>query len=106
MHSPLYGARPVNFIHDQFLVEITIATAAEGAAEVGRLMNQAGKRWMPDVSPTTVPALSRCWSKDAVAVHDANGRLTVWEEKRKEEKPSVATEVDSGDCAAAFDAIH
>jgi DNA polymerase I-like protein with 3'-5' exonuclease and polymerase domains len=80
--SVLLGSHPVDFVHDQALVESPEEIAAECAEEVGHIMNETGKKWMPDVPPRTVPCLARCWSKNAVDVRDASGRLQVWEERK------------------------
>lgn len=79
--SPLYNARPVNFPHDQFLVECDEATAADGAREVERLMNAAGKAVLPDVPVKAKPLLARRWSKLAKRLTDKNGKLIPWEPK-------------------------
>lgn len=81
-NSPLFGARVVLFIHDQFLVEIEESRAAAGAKEVERLMNQAGAEILPDVPVRAEPALARRYSKHAKRVVDANGNLTAWEDAR------------------------
>ena len=78
--SVLYGARPVNFVHDEILAEVREDIAHEQATEMGRLMREAANRFLPDVPmPEMKPALSRCWSKDAKSLRDAGGRLIVWE---------------------------
>lgn len=79
--SPLYGSRPVMFIHDQIICEVPIPTAHEAATELGRLMCLYGSQFMPDVPLTTTPCLSTCFSKDAVAIYDKNGRLLPWSPK-------------------------
>jgi DNA polymerase I-like protein with 3'-5' exonuclease and polymerase domains len=61
--SVLYGSRVVNFVHDEFLVEVPKDTAAECAAEVGRLMVEAANVWMPDVPAKTTPKITDCWQK-------------------------------------------
>ena len=77
--SPLYGSRIVNFIHDEFLVEVPEAWAHECADEVVRLMEAAGQRWCPDVPPRAEPALMRRWMKAAEPAYDDKGRLIPWE---------------------------
>lgn len=77
--SILYGCRIVNFVHDQFLVEVpNDEWAHERAQEVGRLMVQEANKWLPDVPATTTPCLATCWSKDAEAFYDGAGRLIPW----------------------------
>lgn len=79
--SPLYGARIVNYIHDQFILEIDEARAHEGALELARLMVEGAKPFLPDVPPTvSKPVVARCWSKKARQVWK-NGRLVPWEEE-------------------------
>lgn len=81
--SPLFGARPVNFIHDQFLVEVLEdGREARAAEEVSRLMNEAGAEVLPDVPVKCEPILARRWSKLASKVIDESGRLTAWEDLR------------------------
>lgn len=77
--SILFGCRIVNFVHDQFLVEVPDDDLAhDRAQEVGRLMVQEANKWLPDVPATTTPCLATCWSKDAEAVYDERGRLIPW----------------------------
>ena len=76
--SPLFGSRTVNFIHDEFILEVPEATAHECSVEVVRVMEEAGKVWMPDCPPRAEPALMRRWAKDAEPVY-RDGRLVPWE---------------------------
>jgi DNA polymerase-1 len=78
--SPLFGSRIVNFIHDEFLFEVPIDRAHEAAWAANEIMEAAGRRWMPDCPPRSVPALMERWYKDAEDVYE-NGRLTVWRPK-------------------------
>lgn len=82
--SPLYGARPVNFIHDQFLVEVKEDGREFAAAEeLGRLMNAAGALILPDVPVKCEPILARRWSKLANGITNDSGELVgVWEDMR------------------------
>lgn len=79
--SPLYGSRIVNFIHDQFIVEVPEEIGHECAMEVGRLMRLGAEPFIPDVPATCTPCLASCWSKEAEAVYDDNGRLIPWKPK-------------------------
>jgi len=77
--SPLYGSRPVNFIHDQFLLEVPEAHGHEAVMRLAELMVEGALPFLPDVPPTVKqPMLARCWSKDAQQVW-SNGRLIPWE---------------------------
>lgn len=74
----LFGSRPVNFIHDQYLVEVLDDELAhERAMAVAEIMVAAAKRAIPDVTPKVEPLLCRYWSKDAKAVYK-DGRLVPW----------------------------
>lgn len=75
------GARPGNFIHDQFLVEVAEAQGDSAARAVGSLMNLAGAEILPDVPVKCEPILARRWSKRAEEVK-ASGVLVPWEDPR------------------------
>jgi DNA polymerase-1 len=82
--SPLFGSRNVAFVHDQFVVETPDTPNAHDAAEeVGRIMVEEARKFLPDLVVTCTPALARRWSKNVEAVFDKEGRLTVWDEKQK-----------------------
>lgn len=77
--SILFGDRPVNFIHDQFLIETPIGPGAhDHAMRVKEIMETVTRPFLPDVPATTDPCLASCFSKKADAVLDKNGRLLVW----------------------------
>lgn len=73
--SMLFGCRPVNFVHDQWLIEAPEESAAEAALEVRDVMVAAAVPFIPDVPATCTPALCRWWSKESFAKYDENGRL-------------------------------
>lgn len=78
--SPLFGSRPVNFIHDQFLIETRDNQYAHDAAvETGRIMRASAHKYLKHVGMRELePCLCRMWSKDAEAKFDQNGRLIPW----------------------------
>lgn len=79
--SPLFGSRIANYVHDEFLVETPLANGHEAAHELSRIMREEANRWLPDVpfkAPDPEPLLMSVWSKDAIAIHDVNGRLVPW----------------------------
>lgn len=76
--SPMYGSRLIMYTHDEFVVETREERGHEVAHELVRLMIEGASMWLPDVKPTTEPVLMRMYSKEAVPVHDANGRLVPW----------------------------
>jgi len=77
----LFGSRIVDFIHDELLMEVPIRTAHECAQRVVHLMEEAGRRWCPGVSPPAEPALSYRWRKRAEPTFSLDGRLIPWEDR-------------------------
>jgi hypothetical protein len=78
--SPLWGSHPVNFLHDELILEVPIANAHEAACELARRMEDSMKSIVGDNWPLKCePALMKAWHKDAKAVYDNNRRLTLWE---------------------------
>ena len=74
----LFGSRPVNFIHDQYLVEVLDDERAhDRAMAVADIMVAAARRAVPDVTPGVEPLLCRYWSKYAKAIYK-DGRLVPW----------------------------
>ena len=83
--SPLYGCRIVNYIHDEFMLEVPDDHRAEAAArELARLMILGANEFLPDVPATATPLLARRWSKDAEPVYNESGALIPWEEEPNE----------------------
>ena len=82
--SVLYGSRPVNFVHDEVILETDdVPTAHDVAMELGRLMVLGANEFLPAVPARVEPLLARCWSKKSKPVYK-DGRLVPWsaEEKR------------------------
>jgi hypothetical protein len=94
--SPLYGSRPVNFVHDEFITE-TVDDSPEGVAfgglggdgtrasaaawEMTRIMRDAANVWVPDVpyrEGEIRPVLMSHWSKKAKKLIDGAGIVRVW----------------------------
>lgn len=75
--SPLYGARPVNFVHDQILTECSEERGHDALAEQMRLMALGANRYLPDVPVSVDGKLSTIWSKDAKKVV-RDGRVIPW----------------------------
>lgn len=76
--SPLFGARIVNYVHDEFIVECREEIAAEAAEELSRLMVAGASEWIPGIKLAAEPCLMRVWSKDAKTLRDTRGRLVPW----------------------------
>lgn len=73
--SPLYGTRPVLFVHDEIIVETPIYKAHEAAMELQRLMEESMGIYTPNIPSVAEPTLAVRWWKDAYQKFDENGRL-------------------------------
>jgi hypothetical protein len=67
--SPLYGARPWNFSHDEFILEFHVDRygykALHRAGErLEQIVVERGRHWFPDVVTRTESAAARRWRKD------------------------------------------
>ena len=78
--SPLYGSRPIAFVHDEIVMETDLEHAHEAAMRLSQVMVEAMKVFVPDVKIEAKPVLMTCWSKDAKAVF-VDGRLVPWSPK-------------------------
>lgn len=76
--TALFGCRVVLPLHDEFILEAPLDQAPEAAKRLEEVMVMGMQAHIPDVPITTEAALTSRWSKDAEAVHDANGNLLVW----------------------------
>ena len=76
--SPLYGCRPICFIHDEILLEAPIFKTHEAAKELERVMVAVYQRFTPDVRITAGAHAMGRWSKKAKEVFDDDGRLVPW----------------------------
>lgn len=81
--SVLFGSRPVNFVHDEFIVEVPDDEfASDAAEELARLMIEGARPFLPDVEPVVEPTLMRRWSKKAKPIRDKEtGKLVPWDWK-------------------------
>lgn len=79
--SPLFGARPIFFAHDEIVSELQRDRASKAAHRKAFVMREAMKEFIPDVFIGAEPALSEFLSKDAETVFDENGELTCWKPK-------------------------
>jgi DNA polymerase I-like protein with 3'-5' exonuclease and polymerase domains len=79
--SPLYGSRPLVFIHDEILAEVPIDKAHEAALEIQRLMSVEGNNVCPDVPILAEAALATRWIKAMEPAYTHEGRLTAWDLK-------------------------
>jgi hypothetical protein len=79
--SALYGCRPVNEVHDEFLLEAPLAQAPEAAIELQRIMVDEYNHYTKDVPVRVTPVLMDRWSKKAKPIVGPDGRLQVWRYK-------------------------
>ena len=77
--SPMYGSRPIMFVHDEIFSEIPIAGSSEAAKRMAEVMVSAMREYTPDVRIDAEPALMRRWYKGAEPMYDENGNLVPWE---------------------------
>ena len=92
--SVLYGSRPVNFVHDESILEVDDDVRAhDKAIELGRLMVLGANEFLPNVPARVEPLLARRWSKKSKPVFK-DGRLVPWEFAEKA-NGSVAAPVQS-----------
>lgn len=76
--SALYGSRPVNFVHDEIIVEVPRVRASQAAKELEDTMCDSFHKWTPDLKIKAESCLSEAWYKDAKKVTDQEGNLKVW----------------------------
>ena len=81
--TPLFGARPVLFVHDEFILEVPVATAHEATMRLSEIMVAGMREVVPDVKVGTEYAIASRWYKGAEAAYDENKRLIPWEPKKK-----------------------
>jgi DNA polymerase-1 len=84
--SPLYGCRPVLFVHDEIIMEAPLEQAAEAAKELERVMVEVYQRYTPDVRIAADAHLMSHWSKDAEATYDERGKLVPWNPPQDEDE--------------------
>lgn len=77
--SPLYGSRPLVFVHDEIIIESPDERAPEAALRLSELMCEAMNGVAPNVPSAATPALCKRWLKGAEPVYDEAGRLKAWE---------------------------
>lgn len=76
----LFGSYPVDYIHDEFIIEALLDEWAHDKAHaMADIMVREANKWLPDVPTTATPLLMARWSKNAQPVHDDNGRLIPWD---------------------------
>lgn len=79
--SPLYGSRPLVFVHDEIIIESPDAVAPEAGDRLAQIMCDAMNKVCPDIPAQATPALCKRWLKGAKSVRDEQGRLVAWSPK-------------------------
>ena len=77
--SPLYGFRPVAFIHDEILLEGPRGLARAAAKRLETIMIEEMEKFTPDIPSKADAHLMEKWYKDAEPVYDEKGNLLIWE---------------------------
>lgn len=81
--SPMYGARPLAFVHDEWLYAMRREQIHEGGMRMAEVMTKTAMEFCPDVLFTASPAAFYRWSKSAGdPMWGADKRLIAWEEKK------------------------
>ena len=81
--SPLYGSRPVLFVHDEIILESPEALAAGAAVRLEAIMIREMRRYTPDIPSKAEAVIMRRWYKGAAPVFDQAGGLIPWEPESK-----------------------
>lgn len=78
--SPLYGCRPLAFIHDEWLYEVPRDRIHEAGHRMAKVMVDTATEFCPDLLFTALPAASYRWSKAAGDPVYRNDELIPYEE--------------------------
>jgi hypothetical protein len=76
--SPMFGARPVIFVHDEIFSEIPCQIAPTAADRMTEVMINAMSEYVPDVRISAEPTLMSRWYKSAECKRSPSGELLVW----------------------------
>jgi DNA polymerase I-like protein with 3'-5' exonuclease and polymerase domains len=78
--SPLFGCRPVLFIHDEIVISCPERADYRAVAQrLEQVMIEQMQPWTPDIPVSVEAVVFRRWSKDAKPVYAQNGNLLAWE---------------------------
>lgn len=78
--SPLYGSRPVIWLHDESFLEVPIECAHEAAYRQAQIMVETAEEWCDGlIKWSAQPALMTRWTKAADTKLDASKRLIPWD---------------------------
>ena len=79
--SALYGTRTVNFVHDEFILEVSLAQSVAAAKELTEIMATEFTKFCKDVPVHAEPCLMDRWSKGAKTIYNDKGELQLWRYK-------------------------
>lgn len=81
--SPLFGTRPIMFVHDEIFSEMPIEKAHLAGPRKADIMVASMRKYLPGVHVAALPALMKNWWKSADTVYDETGKLIPWYPKEK-----------------------
>jgi len=79
--TPLFNCRMVNFVHDEYMLEVPedLKQANAASNRLVEVMCTEANKWLPDVPVRAEVVLMKHWSKNAKPVHNEDGLLIPWE---------------------------
>lgn len=80
--SPLYGSRPVVFVHDEVIAEVPEDRFGPAGERLAQIMRDSMSEICPNVKISAEPAFCRNWNKGMRTLKDAVGNYLIWEEKK------------------------
>jgi len=78
VQSPLYGCRPVAFVHDEIILECEADRGHDAAIELQAIMERRARAWCPDIPIVAEPCIMTRWYKDAETKYGSDGRIIPW----------------------------
>ena len=76
--SPLWGCRPVAFIHDEIIISAPREVFSAAANRLQEIMVEAMEVYIPDIKITTEAVAMESWEKDAEPLYNDKGELLIW----------------------------
>lgn len=76
--SPLFGCRPVLFLHDEIIIEIPEISAEFvhlATMRLAEVMKKAMEKWITDLPVKCSPVVTRKWWKGAKAIYGSDGLI-------------------------------
>jgi len=74
-NNPLWGTRPILFVHDEIIIESPLHKVHEAAMELKSVMERSMRIFTPQVPSIAEPSAALRWTKDAFTKYDENGRI-------------------------------